>query len=166
MYTLSTDEVTIMVAGKPALLPDEIVVALGTNPSAILAAFGEAVRSGQAKLAVRFYDNTLQFASADELQWDGQYQRYTVRNDDISGWSIFDHATGRCYNVKDLGNLPEFFRGKVPAQPGDYPAILEMAKGIKPFVSKRERRMAAKTADAQTVYLNLDELDAALAARH
>ena len=161
MYTLSTDEVTIMVAGKPALLPDEIVVALGSSPSAILAAFGEALHSGQSKLTVRFYDNTLQFASADELQWDGQYRRYTVRNDAIAGWSIFDHATGRCYGGRHLGNLPSFLEGRIPAQPGDSPEVLalglELGKLAGPFGNAAEDGVA---------YLDLAELDAALAARH
>lgn len=82
------------------------------------------MHSGQSKLAVRFYDNTLQLARADELQWDGQYQRYTVSSDCILSWSIFDHATGRCYNGEDLGNLPDFIQGKVPAQPGDSLEVL------------------------------------------
>ena len=146
MYTLSMEEVTITVGGKPALLPKEVAEALGSSPRVVLAAFGEAVRSGQAKLTVNLYSGRIQFAGAEEPQWDGWYTRYTLSNDDISGWSIFDHALGRCYGGRHLGNLPEFFRGKVPAQPGDYPAILELAKGIKPFVSKRDQRMAAKAA--------------------
>ena len=166
MYTLSFEEKILTVGGKPSLLPIEVAEALNKNASAVLVAFGEAMHSSVSCLAVSFCDGSLQFARHDEPQWDGRYVRYTVRNDDIAGWSIYDHAFGRCYNNRDLGNLPEFFRGRVPAQPGDSPEVLELAKGIKPFVSKRERRMAAKTADAQTVYLNLDELDAALAARH
>lgn len=161
MYTLSMEEVTIIVGGKQAILPKEVAEALGSNPSAVLAAFGEAVHSGQSKLAVRFYDNTLQLARADEIQWVGQYQRYTISSDRILGWSIFDHATGRCYNEKDLGNLPEFVQGKVPAQPGDSPEVLELGlelgKLAWPFGNAAEDGVA---------YIDMDELDAALAARH
>lgn len=157
---------TIVVGGKPSLLPKEVAHALGSNPSAVLAAFGEAAHRGVAKLAVNLYNGSLQFAGAEEPQWDGRYTRYTLRNDDLTGWSIFDHALDRCYGGRHLGNLPVFLEGKVPAQPGDSPEVLELAEGIKPFVSEEDlRSMAAKTADAQTVYLNLDELDAALAAR-
>lgn len=166
MYTLSMEEVTIIIGGKRALLPKEVAEALGSNPSEVLAAFGEAGRNGLAKLAVNFYNGRLQFVGAWEPQRDGRYQRYTICNDYLMGWSIYDHGLGLCYGGRHLGNLPVFLEGKVPAQPGDSPEVLELAKGIKPFVSKRGRRMAAKTAVAQTVYLNLDELDAALAARH
>lgn len=171
MYTLSMEEVTIIVGGKRVLLPKEVAEALGSDPSAVLAAFGEAAHRGVAKLAVNLYNGSLAFAGAEEPQWDWRYTRYTLRNDDLMGWSIYDHALGRCYGGRHLGNLPEFVQGKVPAQPGDYPAILEMAKGIKPFVSKREqRRLAAEAAAAaevveQVLYLDMDELDAALAAR-
>lgn len=161
MYTLSTDEMTIVVGGKRALLPKEVAEALGTDPNTILAAFGEALQSGQSRLAVNLYNGSLQFAHSSEPQWDGRYQRYTVRNDAFGGWSIFDHALGRCYGGRHLGNLPDFIEGRIPAQPGDSPEVLalglELGKLAGPFGNAAEDGVA---------YLDMDELDAALAARH
>lgn len=146
MYTLSAEEMTIVVGGKSALLPKEVAEALGQQPTAIVAAFREAGRSGSAKLAVNLYNGELQFARVDEHQWDGRYQRYTVRSD-LKGWSIFDHALGRCYGSLHLGDLPYFLRGIIPAHPSDSPSISRMAEA------------------GQTVSFDMAELDAALAAR-
>lgn len=161
MYTLSTEEMTIVVGGGRALLPKEVAEALGSNPSAVLAAFGEAAHRGVAKLAVNLYNGSLQFAGEEEPQWDGRYTRYSIRNDDLMGWSIFDHALGRCYGGRHLGNLPSFLEGRIPAQPGDSPEVLalglELGKLAGPFGNAAEDGVA---------YLNLAELDAALAARH
>ena len=151
MYTLSMEEVTIIVGGEPALLPKEVAEALGSRPRAVLAAFGEALHSGQSKLTVNLYNGRIQFAGAEEPQWDGWYTRYTLRNDAITGWSIFDHATGRCYNEEDLGNLPAFLLGQVVPQWGDSPAALHAARA---------------EVEEHVLYLDMDELDAALAARH